>query len=208
MHTQAVCASEKMQYYKVFVLSFDSVFQMSLPNEGFPSFPACPSTPSPSFTHICIIMYQEVKKSGSGRKKTRSTLGTAEYGWERNTQCRGEWVLAQTSREQRLCWWSGVGGWRDPQVACGLGCSKVTLRSAEWEAASLPMTAWQTGVTQLRQWPKKEEPRLLWTFSQAEHQPGFLQTVRNLVFLKWSLCKWQNSFSLFMKTSPAIRCFL
>lgn len=29
---------------------------------------------------------------------------------------------------------------RDPQVARGVRCSKVTLRSAEWEATPLPMT--------------------------------------------------------------------
>lgn len=219
MHTQAVCGPtfhlrqwrlptlKKMQYYKVFVLSFDSVFQMSLPNEGFASFPTCPSTPSPSFTHICK-MFQEVKVRVAVRDRKQgahwelqSTVGSGTL----NAEVSGSWHRLQGNKD---CWWNGVGGWRDPQVACGLGCSKVTLRSAEWEAASLPMTAWKTGVAQLRQWPRKEEPRLLWTFSQAEHQPGFLQTVRNLVFLKWSLCKWQNSFSLFMKTSPAIRCFL
>lgn len=142
-----------MQYYKVFVLSFDSVFQNEFTKWRFHFLHCLSLCP---ISQLCTHMHNVpggTGKSGSERKKTRSTLGTAEYGWEWNTQCR------------------------------------VTLRSAEWEAASLPMITWQTGVTQLRQWPRKEEPRLLWTFSQAEHQPAFSQTVRSLVFLKWGLCK-------------------
>lgn len=58
---------------------------------------------------------------------------------------------------------------RDPQAACGVGCSKVTL----WDSRTSACDS-----LAVRQWPREEEPTLLWVFPWAEHQPGFLQTVR------------------------------
>lgn len=58
---------------------------------------------------------------------------------------------------------------RDPQVACGVRCSKVTLRSAEWEATPLPMTACGD---------KQGDPvETVAEGESAQHQPGFLQTI-------------------------------
>lgn len=71
---------------------------MSLPNEGFPSFPACPSTPSPSFTHNVAGGEGE---SGRERKKTRSTLGTAEYGGSGtlSAEVSGSWHRLQGNKD-------------------------------------------------------------------------------------------------------------
>lgn len=143
--TNAPNSGEKcsvIKYLLYLLILFPSI---SLPNECLISC-RCPAPNLTTFTHI-HIMYQEVTgrvRIGKGKQGPLWELHGTALSCMLNAEVDWSGLISQGSK--RLCGSDGeedenLHHRRDPRVACGGRCSKLTLRSAEWEATPPPMTA-------------------------------------------------------------------
>lgn len=178
-----------IKYFFIFGHCFPKwVYQM---NVLFPSLP-CPQ-PHHLYTHRHNVSGGN-RERDSKEEKTRPTLGTSQYSSELHTQCRGDWILSQQSREQKTVWVSWWGRERLYTTAethkdyLGWGAAKWPRGQQSGKQHPCP---WQPAVRQgdpVETVAKKGRALALWVFPQAQHQPGFLQTIRMVNVLEICHC--------------------